>query len=147
MLLTQEMIVGADEQSIIALSKQIKLNLPKDSSIETRIERISSIKPYHLIQDAIKKHEQYVDDDGNKASSLAGLSIQINKKIKKAFGVSVPELIDRNDIKVLRIIREAIAAQFYKCEKLRLPRSEIKNKVYEIIQITYDIFSLKMDRT
>ena len=54
MLLTQEMIVGADEQSIIALSKQIKLNLPKDSSIEARIERISSIKAYHLIQDAIK---------------------------------------------------------------------------------------------
>ena len=146
MLSNQEMVVGADEQSIIALSKQIKLKLPKGSSIETRIERISSIKAHHLVMDAIKQHEQYVDDEGKKASSAGGLAIQINKHVKKAFGVSVQELTDINDIKVLRIIREAISAQFYKCEKLRMSRPEIKTKIYETIQLTHDIFSFKMER-
>ncbi len=36
MLLTQEMIVAADEQSIIALSKQIKLNLPVSGDLKMR---------------------------------------------------------------------------------------------------------------
>jgi hypothetical protein len=147
MFLTHDKIVGADEDAVISLSKQIRLNLPKDSSIEARVERIASIRAHHLVQDAIKKHGGYVDSEGKKASSLGGLNIQINKKIKKAFGVSVGELFSIEDIKVLRIIREAIAAQFHKCELLRLSRVEIKERVYAIIQITYDIFSLKMGQT
>lgn len=123
------------------LVKQKKMKLPKGVSDLAIMQRLYGLVAYKDLGDTIKKHSEYEDKFGNRASSAGGFMIQINKKIKQLFNKSVQDLVAEEDLEKLTIIRSRVAKKIVELERLKKLRSEIKREVYILIETIFHVLS------
>jgi len=132
-----DLVLMEDVKKYNQLVKQKKMKLPKGASDKAIMQRLYGIIAYKDITDTVKKHGEYQDEFGNKATSLAGFVIQINRKIKELFKVSVTDLVKEDDLEKLNIIRSRVSKKITECERLGKLRSEIKREVYILIETIF----------
>ena len=131
-----------DRESIIAeASKRVGAKLPAGTRIEDRIARCDALRAHEQLRAAITAHGGYVDPDDKASTSFKGITITINKNIRKVFGKPVRSMMSELDLIVLTRIREAVALAIARGERQRMTRTDIKKKIRAAIENCYDIYS------
>ncbi|MCU7833695.1 MAG: hypothetical protein KZQ83_00470 [gamma proteobacterium symbiont of Taylorina sp.] len=85
------------------------------------------------VKQTVINHSLYQDKAGKKSSSPAGLVMQINKKVKSHFALSVDEM-SVDELLLLVALRNAIVRIITDGEKNELLRKEIKRVIYDTIE-------------
>ena len=103
------------------------------------VSRIHSLVADALLKNAVKDFYEYKDTEGKVASSMKGLVIQINSKIKSKFGGSrKPSEYSQNEHDALTAIRLTLDMKIRTGVEKGKTRREIKDACYEAIDSIYD---------
>lgn len=105
-------------------------NMEKRSRVATNLRVAND----HIVNDAINKLSGYVDQAGSKSTSTAGFKIQINIRVRNAYGLAREDMVD-----VAMITHSAFCLQLVERHidygiKNNVLRDELKRGVYRIIE-------------
>lgn len=108
----------------------------KKAGVES-ISRLHSLVAYKTNVDAVTMFGGYVDKKRNASTSMAGLMIQINSRLKKKFGKSADSLSE-NELNVLVTTRMTIARIIHEGMLREESRRSIKDRCYHAIDAIYN---------
>ena len=101
------------------------------------ISRLHSLVAYKSNVDAVTMFGSYVDMEKKASTSMAGLMIQINSRLKKKFGKAA-ESMSGNELNVLAMIRMTIARIIQEGMLREESRRIIKDRCYHSIETIYN---------
>lgn len=101
------------------------------------IARLHSIVAYKTNVDAVTMFGSYVDMEEKASTSMAGLMIQINSRLKRTFGKSVDDL-GGIELNVLAMIRISLSRIIREGMLNGESRRQIKDRCYRSIDAIYD---------
>lgn len=105
------------------MSKELKINEPLNAVRVTETE----------LKQLITTHALYIDPMGKKSSGPAGLALQINLRVKAAYGDS-REDFDEEKLISLAGLQRALMRIIRDGEQAKRSRAEIKAELYQKIE-------------
>jgi hypothetical protein len=126
--MSKALTLSTDPQALVEIEK---LDVVRYLSKQANVSR----------KERVAKFAHYVGSDGVGSTSPAGMVMFISSAIKRTFGCSVEEMNQQQLIALIGL-EAAIEQIIDNGEKQQLPRSEIRQRIKDVIELTkhqYDI--------